>query len=433
MWDFVMLIMLIILLGVIAILIWWHKRKINECITKKYEYQNIITKYKQLTIIESEKLLKKELDFESKLLEKELDFESQLLKKDQAFESANVSMAIAQKYIQELNALLAKNKLEIDTLKRTIISVMHIARSHPNIITDNSNQFVISPCKYGNFKLDIFDIHVSRSMLFYGEWMDDEISLIGKLVGAGDVVFDVGANIGTHTIPFAKFVGPHGKVLSFEPHPNIVKTLMYNVRLNALDNVEIIPKVVCESNDYHFNVNLEDSEVLKGNQAGISFVGGEKSYGNIPSTCLDQFTHLSPRLLKFDVEQMQINVLKGARKLITDLRPIIYMENHEKQYSAALLREMFNLQYDCYWHLVPAFNPDNYLKLKQDIWSGKGHCINMLCLPTEKNIHLSGLIKIESEEEWITDRINIDFSEDSPQDFLQFRIPVESIKGLEFV
>ncbi len=269
-------------------------------------------------------------------------------------------------------------------LKNSFDKFIRIAKDHPNNTIDDGILFIESRCKYGSFKLDISDIYVARSLFLYGEWMEDEILLMGRVLRAGDGVIDVGANIGTHTIPFAKFVGPEGRVLAFEPQPRIVQTLIDNVKMNGLNNVEVIPKVVCENDESYFYVNQEDKEALRGNQAGLSFYGREKSDGNISSVCLDEFIYLNPRLIKIDAEGMERNVLKGARKLIITVRPILYVENHEQDFSAALLHELFNLNYDCYWHLVLAYNPDNYMGMKYDIWNGRGFNINMLCLPKEK-------------------------------------------------
>jgi FkbM family methyltransferase len=341
---------------------------------------------------------------------------------------SHISLAKCHRDRVESHTSLAKSQHGFDLmLKITIDKIIKTPKSHLINSLDDGSLFVVSNCKHGSYKLDVADIYVSRSMLFYGEWMEDEILLIGKMVQKGDVVFDVGANIGTHTIPFAKFVGPEGKVLAFEAQPKVVTTLIDNVSLNLLSNVEIIPKVVCETNEALFDVNPEDKEALAGNKAGFSFHGREKSDGQISSICLDQFIYLSPRLIKIDVEGMEINVLQGARELINKSRPFIYVENHEQEFSGALLHAMFSLKYDCYWHLVPAFNPDNYLGMQYDIWHAKGYNINMLCLPKEKNLSLSGLMRIESAEEWITDKIDIDFS----QDVSKYRIPVESIQGLD--
>ena len=73
--------------------------------------------------------------------------------------------------------------------------------------------------------------------------MTGEKAVLAKFLGElrpGDVVFDVGANIGTHTIAFAKVVGNEGRVAAFEPEPVTAERLERNVELNGLDNVIVM-------------------------------------------------------------------------------------------------------------------------------------------------------------------------------------------------
>ncbi|MCH7944857.1 MAG: FkbM family methyltransferase [Armatimonadetes bacterium] len=64
------------------------------------------------------------------------------------------------------------------------------------------------------------------------------VRVLGEL-RQGDVVFDVGANIGTHAIAFAKTVGEGGRVAAFEPEPDTAQRLEDNVVLNGLLNVSV--------------------------------------------------------------------------------------------------------------------------------------------------------------------------------------------------
>ena len=60
----------------------------------------------------------------------------------------------------------------------------------------------------------------------------------------GDVVFDIGANIGYFTLMFAKLVGENGKVYAFEPSPDVFDILKKNVELNGYKNVILLNKAV---------------------------------------------------------------------------------------------------------------------------------------------------------------------------------------------
>lgn len=63
------------------------------------------------------------------------------------------------------------------------------------------------------------------------------LEFMGQLLQPGDVVYDVGAYLGLHTIFFAKRVGEQGRVVSFEPMPYNYQALEANIELNGLKNV----------------------------------------------------------------------------------------------------------------------------------------------------------------------------------------------------
>jgi FkbM family methyltransferase len=55
---------------------------------------------------------------------------------------------------------------------------------------------------------------------------------LGKLVEPSSLVLDIGANIGAHTLPLAKLVGPEGRVMAFEPTAFAFQKLRRNLDLN---------------------------------------------------------------------------------------------------------------------------------------------------------------------------------------------------------
>ena len=70
----------------------------------------------------------------------------------------------------------------------------------------------------------------------------DESAFIGQILtvlNRDDVAFDVGANVGLHTVFMAKKVGASGRVFAFEPEHIGARTLVENLKLNGLDNVTL--------------------------------------------------------------------------------------------------------------------------------------------------------------------------------------------------
>src|SRR5262249_33960355 len=60
-------------------------------------------------------------------------------------------------------------------------------------------------------------------------------------VEPGDVVFDVGANIGFFSTLLSQLVGPSGRVLAFEPEPENLALLRANLAANGGHNVTVVP------------------------------------------------------------------------------------------------------------------------------------------------------------------------------------------------
>jgi FkbM family methyltransferase len=94
-------------------------------------------------------------------------------------------------------------------------------------------QIEIYQCRHGVMAHFAADQCVGLSLREYGEWAEDEIALLAPYVSTGATVLDVGANVGTHTLAFARLAGPTGRVLAIEGHPETFALLSYNVVENG--------------------------------------------------------------------------------------------------------------------------------------------------------------------------------------------------------
>jgi MoaA/NifB/PqqE/SkfB family radical SAM enzyme len=71
----------------------------------------------------------------------------------------------------------------------------------------------------------------------YARFGINEVELFARLISPGAVVLDVGASIGSLTVPLAQMVGSDGVVVAFEPEPTLHKILCANLVLNSIPNV----------------------------------------------------------------------------------------------------------------------------------------------------------------------------------------------------
>jgi FkbM family methyltransferase len=159
-------------------------------------------------------------------------------------------------------------------------------------------------------------------------WNPEEYAAFRSDVRAGDVVLDVGANLGAYTLVFGHWVGAGGRVYSFEPAREARHGLEQHVAMNGLaERVVVQPEAVC-------GVQGVARFMAIGTSGANRLASGEDGEGyDVPTTTIDAFCAprgLRPTLIKIDVEGAELDVLKGARQTIAaggdDLR--VYVEMH---------------------------------------------------------------------------------------------------------
>src|SRR4051794_2822301 len=78
---------------------------------------------------------------------------------------------------------------------------------------------------------------IGKCLELYGEYSEGEVATMRRYVRPGDTVIDVGANIGSLTLPMAGLVGPQGRVVAVESHPATFNLLCAHLALNGIEHV----------------------------------------------------------------------------------------------------------------------------------------------------------------------------------------------------
>ena len=163
---------------------------------------------------------------------------------------------------------------------------------------------------------------VAFHLLVNGAYEPDTQNFILRNLSEGDVLIDVGANIGVFTVPAAQKVGPRGKVLAAEPSPAVFPYLAQNILMNGLDNVVALSVAASDQNrdgvpfyaapSDHFGMGALAPQFHSEPQ----FVR-TKTLDNIVAENAAQRI----RVLKVDVEGHEIAVFRGAQDLLTSSQP----------------------------------------------------------------------------------------------------------------
>jgi FkbM family methyltransferase len=183
--------------------------------------------------------------------------------------------------------------------------------------------------KYMLFESPDFITHIVN---ITGQFEIELVTATEKAIqGKGGIVLDIGANLGTYTIPLAAR-NPHLEIISFEPQQAIYYQLCGNIALNSLENVTAYNIAVGDKEE---TIELAMPDYTKeDNIGGFSLDPFVKS--KTPTTVgkvrpvdvitIDSMNLDFVQMIKIDVEGLEINVLKGAYETIvrSGYPPIIF-------------------------------------------------------------------------------------------------------------
>ena len=242
-------------------------------------------------------------------------------------------------------------------------------------LLENAN-LRLKACKHGVMMFYANDQYIGRSLDIYGEFSELEVQLFQQLVRPGMTIVDVGANIGAHTIFFAKAVGAGGQVIAFEPQRVLYHMMCGNICLNLHNNVAAIHAGLGATSGRIKVPRIDYSQ--SGNFGGVE-LGKSETGEDVPLQRLDSYDLKSCHLIKIDVEGMEQAVLEGSGSILKEHQPILYVENDRGEKSGELIEWLLTNGYRLYWHLPPLFNPDNYFEETANVF-GETISINMLCI-----------------------------------------------------
>lgn len=148
---------------------------------------------------------------------------------------------------------------------------------------------------------------------------------VAPYIPEGGVVVDAGASLGDQTVMYAQMVGADGHVYAFEPHAESYEALARNTAY--MSNVCALPYALSSGEQENATFTMVPANF------GASFLGTDGRYPGFPTTIvtvttLDDELHWIDRLdfIHLDAEGMEVEILKGAAKLIETYRPDMLIE-----------------------------------------------------------------------------------------------------------
>lgn len=244
----------------------------------------------------------------------------------------------------------------------------------------------------GYFLVNRNDYYVGKALEIYGEFSAIEGKFIKDLLIPGDVVVEVGANIGAHTIGLARHVGMKGKVFAFEPQRSCYALLQAQIALNSTNNIFCFNEGVSSKTGKLWLPPLDYTK--QGNFGGVSLIDKpDEGFEAVAVSTLDErLCETQIALLKIDVEGMEREVLEGAEQILSHSKPLLYVENDRVEKSSALIDFILARNYRLFWHTPPLFNPNNFFNISQNIY-GNVASFNMLGVHESQNLAVTATMR----------------------------------------
>lgn len=183
-----------------------------------------------------------------------------------------------------------------------------------------------------NWCLDLNE-GIDFAIYLLGGFEKETVRRYGRLVSPGDTVLDIGANIGAHTLPLARAVGPQGRVIAFEP----TRRMFAKLQANIARNPDLAARITChqtmlvEQDAARPDAAVVASWPVGGAPPGVNDHGARlESTEGADAVSLDSFLRRQEigdvAFIKLDVDGHEPAVLAGATGTLRRRKPVIILE-----------------------------------------------------------------------------------------------------------
>ena len=212
--------------------------------------------------------------------------------------------------------------------------------------------FVLVSTDHGTMIVNRMDVHtmgagsfgvghqlLEQSMFDPAELVNlsDLLGQLRRTRGDGVVVLDCGANIGTHTVSFARLMSGWGSVIAIEAQERIFYALAGNITLNNCFNARALNFALSDTDGFmripvpNYQLPASFGSLELRHRPNTEPIGQAISYDDKDMVSINTHridTMKLPRvdLIKMDIEGMEIEALHGARETLVRCRPVLLVE-----------------------------------------------------------------------------------------------------------
>ena len=171
--------------------------------------------------------------------------------------------------------------------------------------------------------------YVDKCIYAFGGYEKDLIEKVIPYIKKDSIVFDIGANIGQHSIIFSLF---SKDVYSFEPNTKIFNQFFSSVKENNIENIHLENVGIGENNE------IRELYINPNNVGNSSVIADERfDHLTIKLKNLESYVEdlKSVDFVKIDVEGFELDVILGNKAFFEKFRPIIWLEYNPQLYDTS--------------------------------------------------------------------------------------------------
>jgi len=171
----------------------------------------------------------------------------------------------------------------------------------------------------------------------------------------GGCFYDAGAHIGYYSLLASRLVGDAGRVVAFEPDPANLDVLQENLSRNSMSNVVVVPAALWSHGGVvTFRRSASERPEVSSRRGAVVAPNGkglDAGLIRVEALTLDGFAeeHDPPTMIKIDVEGAEVEVLEGAQKLISRIKPVLLLEVHHQTAASFLQDRLLQNGYEIEW------------------------------------------------------------------------------------
>lgn len=253
-----------------------------------------------------------------------------------------------------------------------------IVTDHRSLAGHRPGFSAVAETRHGIMQYFPDEPEIGVSLRWYGEYLEEQLRFLARLVERTAVVMEVGAGIGAHSVFLGSNLAAGGHLFLYERRSRMRQTLRQNLSANGITNVTIMHHVLRGENVWQsFNADTADSS--------RSAVPRDEVMETLDQLGLERLSWL-----KINDGVSALDVLEHGTQTLWRLRPRLFMTCRNELDVVTLGDRVKALGYRCWRGETKLFNTDNFNRREHDIFEGRG-VQTILGIPEEEE---SGTVPI---------------------------------------